>query len=341
MNAQKPAANAIAPTSQAARSKDPVQTVYALLASQKQQIANALPKHLTADRMLRIVLTELRKNPKLGLCDQLSVMGAVVVAAQLGLEPGGSLGHCYLIPYGKECQLQIGYRGQVDLARRSGNILSIEARCVFEGDEFQVELGTESSITHRPAFKSSVATHVYAVAKLKGGGVQFDVMSIAEVNYIRDTYSQAHKRDPEGGPWATAPEEMAKKTVVRRLFKMLPTSIEIREAMALDDDEAQHNAKAIDATWEVVPDRHDPSVMKAELAADSVGESIPTQDDKKNAEADRANALAELDKGIKHAMTLGAIPANVIGSTVADMRKKDVSDIYLAADLLLAVGTNK
>src|SRR5690606_19283017 len=117
----------------------------------KAQIQAALPKHMTPERMARIVTTEIRKNQGLVKCDRNSFLGAVIQCAQLGLEPGNSLGHAYILPYGKQAQLIVGYRGMIDLARRSGQIVSISARTVHEGDEFAYRYGLEESLTHRPS----------------------------------------------------------------------------------------------------------------------------------------------------------------------------------------------
>src|SRR5690606_22598960 len=130
-----------------------------------------------------------------------------------------------------EVQFIVGYRGMIDLARRSGQILSIEARTVQEKDHFEVEFGLDSKVAHRPAWEVAdrgALTFVYAVAKLKDGGVQFEVMSRAEIEAIRDAsqgYQMAKRYARDGkinSPWATNFEEMAKKTVIRRLFKYLP-----------------------------------------------------------------------------------------------------------------------
>ncbi|MBD1555247.1 recombination protein RecT [Pseudomonas typographi] len=205
-----------------------------LLASpkMKSQFAAALPKHMTAERMVRIVTTEIRKSPALVNCDQNSFLGAVIQCAQLGLEPGNSMGHAYILPYGKQAQLIIGYRGMIDLARRSGQIISIAARTVREDDFFEYEYGLDEDIRHRPSESDGQGriTHVYAVAKLQGGGRQFEVMSAAQVEAVRQ---QSKAKD--SGPWKTHWEEMAKKTVIRRLFKYLPVSVEIQKAVMLDE----------------------------------------------------------------------------------------------------------
>lgn len=206
----------------------------------QSQMAMALPKNLTAERLTRIVMTEVRKTPALLNCNQESFFGAVLQCAQLGLEPGSALGHCYLLPFGNgkardgrpNCQLIIGYRGMIDLARRSGQIQSINAYVVHEADDFEYELGLHPDIHHKPSplADRGPVTYVYAVAVLKGGGVQFEVMSRAEVEAVR-----AQSKAGKSGPWVTHWDEMARKSVVRKLFKYLPVSIEAVRAVEIDE----------------------------------------------------------------------------------------------------------
>lgn len=209
-------------------------TVQGLLESQKKQIALALPSHMKPDRMLRIALTEIRKNPALGECDPLSFLGAIIQSAQLGLEPGNALGHAYLVPYWnkkkgiREVQLIPGYRGFIDLARRSGQIMSISARVVHENDLFEYEYGLEEKLKHVPAKEDAgELVSAYAVAKLKDGGYQFEIMSRDQIDAI-STGTEI---------WRQHYDEMARKTVVRRLFKYLPVSIELAHAFELADRE--------------------------------------------------------------------------------------------------------
>lgn len=155
----------------------------------KQKLALALPKHLSADRMVRIAATEIRKNPALLNTTPASFLGAVMQSAQLGLEPGSALGQAYLVPYGNQCQLILGYRGMIDLARRSGQVLSLSAFAVHDGDEFNYQLGLHPDIHHVPSVEADrikkTITFVYAVANLRGGGYQFEVMSRAEVEAVK------------------------------------------------------------------------------------------------------------------------------------------------------------
>lgn len=231
-----------------------------LIERYKAEIQRALPKHMTADRMARIVLTECRKVPKLLKCDERSLFGAVIQLSQLGLEPGGALGHSYLLPFENkkagtiEAQIIIGYRGMIDLARRSGQIVSISARAVREGDHFLYSYGLNETLEHVPVGNEDAPlTHAYAVARLKDGGQQFEVLTRAQIDKARD-----QSKSKNYGPWMTHYEEMAKKTAVRRLFKMLPVSIEIARAVALDEaadlGRTQQNEAIIEGDIVDIPD---------------------------------------------------------------------------------------
>lgn len=212
--------------------QDKVNNVRDLFKRGESQIKLALPKHMTVERQLRIVMTTVQRVPALLDCNPQSLIAAVMQCSQLGLEPDGALGHAYLIPFGQQAQLIIGYRGMIDLARRSGQLSTIYARAVYDRDKFVYALGDEEKITHVRCDdgERGEMTHVYAVAKLKDGGKQMEVMSKADVDAIRK-----RSRAGQSGPWKTDYEEMAKKTVIRRLFKMLPVSVEIQRAVGLDE----------------------------------------------------------------------------------------------------------
>ncbi|HEK0386156.1 TPA: recombination protein RecT [Proteus mirabilis] len=242
------------------KTKDQMLVEFINKPSMKAQLAAALPRHMTPDRMIRIVTTEIRKTPALANCDMQSFIGAVVQCSQLGLEPGNALGHAYLLPFGNgkaksgqsNVQLIIGYRGMIDLARRSNQIISISARTVRQDDSFHFEYGLNENLTHVPGEnEDSPITHVYAVARLKDGGVQFEVMTHNQIEKVR-----ASSKAGQNGPWVSHWEEMAKKTVIRRLFKYLPVSIEMQKAVILDEKaEAnvdQENASVFEGEFEEV-----------------------------------------------------------------------------------------
>jgi recombination protein RecT len=208
------------------------ENIRTLLEKAKPQIALALPKHLSADRMLRISMTSIRRTPALLSCTRQSLAGAIIQAAQLGLEPDGVLGHAYLVPYKDVCTLIVGYKGLIDLARRSGQLSTIFARVVYSNDQFEYAYGLTERLEHIPsnAKDPGEMKFAYAVATLKDGSRQFECMSKREIEAIRD-------RSPAGksGPWVTDTAEMWKKTVLRRLCKMLPASVEMARAVALDE----------------------------------------------------------------------------------------------------------
>jgi len=214
------------------KQKGPMATIQGLLVSQRAQIEMALPKHMSTDRLIRVSMTALRRTPKLLECSTTSLLGAIISAAQLGLETDGALGHAYLVPYKKECQLVIGYRGMIDLARRSGQILSISARVVYENDKFEYSYGLDEKLDHIPAMDgrgSPIAA--YAVARIVGGGYQIEVLSMEQLRKAQDASQAKYK----GCPWEAYWDEMARKTAVRRLFKYLPVSVEMQRAIGLDD----------------------------------------------------------------------------------------------------------
>lgn len=204
--------------------------------SYKTQIAQALPKGLTADRMVRVVLTAMNKNPKLLECSKETIWESVLNCSALGLFPD-ALGRAYLVPYKGKCQLIIGYKGLIDLAYRSERIASINIQIVRQGDEFTREPMSMPPIRHRiiendgDTFREM--THVYSVVYLKGcEHPSIEVMTLREVQEIR---SRSMSKD--SGPWVTDFEEMAKKTVFRRHSKILPMSAELAQAMSVDDDQ--------------------------------------------------------------------------------------------------------
>lgn len=217
----------------------------------KNSLRDALPRHLTPERMACIALTELRRNPKLLECDPLSFIGSVVQCAQLGLEPG-LLGHSYFVPYKKECQLLIGYKGMIDLARRSGQVITLQAHVVYENDDFEFEYGLNPKLRHVPSRSNrGQIIYTYACATLKDGGSQFEVMSIEDIIKIK---SLARKGEfDKQFIWNNHFDEMARKTAVRRLFKYLPVSIELSRAISIDESAeygTQNNALIFDHEFE-------------------------------------------------------------------------------------------
>ncbi len=235
-------------TAALAKPGEAVKSLAAYLEARKGELAKVVPQHMAAERILKISLSACSRTPKLLQCDPASIYVALHTAAQLGLEPGSPLGSAYLVPFfnknvGRmECQFIPGYRGLIDLARRSGHISTIYAHAVRRGDTFEFELGLEPKLRHIPAVDADgEITHVYACAHLKDGGRQFRVMTKGEVEKIRE-----RSKSKDSGPWVTDWEAMALKTVVKQLVKFLPMSIELADAV--DHDTRVESGEALGET---------------------------------------------------------------------------------------------
>lgn len=201
------------------------------------EIKKALPSVITPERFTRITLSALSTNPKLAETTPQSFLGAMMTAAQLGMEPNTPLGQAYLIPFWNskkralECQFQLGYKGLIDLAYRSGEVSVIQAHVVCENDEFEYAFGLDPSLKHIPIRSGRGApTHVYGMFRTKDGGDGFEVMSMEEVREHAKRYSKAY----DSGPWQTNFEEMAKKTVLKRVLKYAPLKSDFLRGVALD-----------------------------------------------------------------------------------------------------------
>lgn len=202
--------------------------------SMEGEIKKALPSVMTPERFTRMVLSALSVNPKLASCTPASFLGAMMNAAQLGLEPNTPLGQAYLIPYGNSVQFQIGYKGLIDLAYRSGEVELVQAHIVYENDTFECEFGLEPKLVHKPADSNrGEPVKVYAMFKTKSGGYGFEVMSMDDVRKHAEKYSQTAKSS--SSPWKTNFEEMAKKTVLKKTLKYAPMKSDFVKAVVQDE----------------------------------------------------------------------------------------------------------
>lgn len=211
-------------------------TMQQYIKQMESEIKKALPSVITPERFTRIVLSALSTNRKLQETTPQSFLGAMMTAAQLGLEPNTPLGQAYLIPFKNhgvlECQFQLGYKGLIDLAYRSGEVSVIQAQVVYANDEFEYSFGLEPTLKHVPAMSDrGDPTHVYAVFRTKDGGYGFEVMSMDDVRAHAMRYSKAYSN----GPWQTNFEEMAKKTVLKKVLKYAPLKSDFVRAVAQDE----------------------------------------------------------------------------------------------------------
>lgn len=212
-----------------------------LLRKSWPRIAAVMPKQMNPERMYQLAVSCYNQTPRLSECSPQSVLSCLMKCSALGLEPSAvdGLGRAYILPFHNrktnayEATFLIGYKGMLDLARRSGQIRDISARVVHEGDEFEYEYGLTEGLRHVPSTEPTEGrkmTHVYMVAHFTDGGHYIDVMSRAEVEAVRK-----RSKSPNNGPWVTDYESMARKTVIRRAFPYLPVSVEAMSAASADD----------------------------------------------------------------------------------------------------------
>lgn len=227
----------------------------ALITSMKPQIEAALPSVLTGERFSRMILSAMSTTPQLAACTPQSFLGAMMQAAQLGVEPNTPLGQAYLIPFRNkgvlECQFQLGYKGLIDLAYRSGAVKDIQAHEVYENDTFEYELGLTPILKHKPAMKNrGEVIAYYAIYHTKDGGYGFEVMSKEDIQKHAEGYSQSYKSTYS--PWTNNFDEMAKKTVIKKCLKYAPLKTEFIRQLAADNtiktELAEHMTEVNDVT---------------------------------------------------------------------------------------------
>lgn len=215
----------------------PQRSIKDLIKVMEPQIKLALPSVITPERFTRIALSAVSNSPKLADCTQQSFLAALMNAAQLGLEPNTPLGQAYLIPYfskkknAYEAQFQIGYKGLIDLAHRSGEFKTIYAKEVYENDEFHFEFGLEPKLIHIPALRDrGEIAFYYGVFTLVNGGFGFDVMTADEVK----NFAKSASKSFGDGPWQSNFVEMAKKTLIKRVLKSAPIKTEFARQVQQD-----------------------------------------------------------------------------------------------------------
>lgn len=277
-----------------------VPNVRALLINEqaKKHLQAVAANHMKPERMTRLMVAAIQKNPKLAECEPITMLGAMMTCASIGLEPNTVLGHAYLIPFENkrkgitEVNLIIGYKGMIDLARRSGHVVNIHADVVFEGDDFSFEYGSNQHLTHRPAGSRENPTHAYCHAKLTDGEA-FVVLPYEVVLKTRDS-SQGYKTAVRSGkkdtPWIAHEHAMAKKTAVRALFNELPISLErISDALEVDDGNNAFAQFAMAPDAGVMPSTDDGKTIDGEI----VNEVPEPTEEQQKPKADPAKETAE------------------------------------------------
>lgn len=208
----------------------------------KHALAEVAPKHLTPERVVKMVLLAASRQPKLLQCSQESLLKAAMSSSELGLDCSGTLGRAWLVPFMNnktsrmEALFMIGTLGLMDLARRSGEIESISASVVYKQDGFHYEKGLEERLKHIPDYtedhKDSDIVGAYAIIRFKNGGHHIEYMPRKEIEKVR-----AVSKAKDSGPWKSWYSEMCKKSALRRALKYAPMSVQLQQAVSKTDEE--------------------------------------------------------------------------------------------------------
>lgn len=310
-------------TALAQRQNQAIDNVRRKMLSVKDRLFEGAPRHVAPERLITTALFAIRDNPQLLDCTIESLLASVRQAAFHGWELGGPLSQCYIVPFAvrgkkeKEATLIPGYRGLLDLVRRTGEVTQVDMEAVHRCDRFRVQKGDESSIIHEPSDDpkrlEEPITHVYVIVHFKNGGKQRSVWTSAEIDHHKETYSQgwktAEQRKTKDSPWHSHWLTMAKKTVLVDMVKrgLLPTSGEIRDMVYRDEAASQVSVidpgRAPDAE-QVSYDDHQAAAAEA-LAIESQPEptGMAEQVEKVKRQIDECRSLQQVTDTVAEAST--------------------------------------
>lgn len=286
-----------------------------LIKAFQAKISAVVPKHIQEAVILNAVMNSVRKNPRLLNCTTGSMLSAIMCCAETGLVPDNPLQLCHLVPFKGQVVWIPGFRGLVELARRSGEIGDVDSDIACENDEFYYERGLNQNIIHKPNLHDrGEMTHVYAIMWFldKRIRAKFEVMTVDEVNAIRDA-SPGRDNDP----WRKHYGQQARKTVLKRLMKAAPLSPQL--ALAINQDNLAEAGEELDLHETV-----------KQLQEDVAGQRVPATD-----------KLADDLK--KTAVESGALPEELPDpedipddSAALEAAKKEIQDLVEANKPILS-----
>lgn len=318
----------------------------------KMRLQLVAASHMKPERMMRLISGAIRTTPKLAECDPMSLLGGLMTCAGLGLEPNTIMGHAYLIPFknGKkgitEVQLVVGYKGLIDLARRSGHITSISAHVHYSDDElWEYREGTSACLDHVPGPQEGQKLHAYAITTFRDGGHAYVVLPWSKVMKIRDGsqgwQTAVRFNNKAKSPWSTHEDEMAKKTAIRALAKYLPLSVEFRDAITVDGGKADfaafamNPAEQLDATPEDDEGQTiDGEVMPVDEADEEEAKAASKVDEKPKQEPKKAKPVDETPKDEPSQGDVEDHASGLVERIMADLSEADSAD---AADAVMAL----
>lgn len=213
--------------------KNPVAVFSGFMEKFKPQLALALPKHLTADRMARLALTAFSTTPKLQECDPKTIAASIMTAGQLGLEVGVN-GAGYLVPYGRTCTFVPGWKGLVDLVARSGRG-TVFTGVIFKDQEYTfIDGARRDLIIHNETDLDDPAdiTHAYAIGWVKDAAIPVvELWRVSKITKHRDKYNKVGGAHYSFRDW----EMYCRKVPLLQVLKYMPCSVEVSNAVAVNN----------------------------------------------------------------------------------------------------------
>lgn len=301
-------------------------TFPAMLHAYKDEIARALPKHINPDRMARVALTCFRQTPALADCSPASVFASVIQASQLGLEPGLN-GRAYLIPYKGECTFVPGWKGLVELANRTGRS-ACWTGAVFDGDEFDYQLGDSPFVRHRPRGEDDPEKllYVYAVGRIKGNDWPVvEVWPIGKILKHRNRYNKVGKSHYSYKEW----EMYARKIPLLQVLKYLPASPELETALALNDAAEAGTGQGITLEG-AIASTYDPPPPPADTAEDGADAPKSKTDSKpKSGDGGFVATYAQVRAALESAKTddAKALARDMIRGVADETQRKELEEV--------------
>ena len=197
-----------------------------------------------ANSFMSSVISVANGNPQLRNAEPMSIIGAAMVAATMQLQVIPTLGQCYIIPYGKKAQFQVGYLGLLQLCQRSGQFKKILAAPVHEGEYVSGDEFDEEYVFDKKQKKSDKVIGYMAKFELLNGFTKVAYWDIEKVKAHATKFSQAF-RAGFNSPWKSDFDAMAQKTVLKSILKFAPKSIEMQNAVTFDQSVINTNTSDV------------------------------------------------------------------------------------------------
>lgn len=299
---------------QVATTKEKKGTLGEWLKERKESFLQALPANtVNVDRFMQSAMLAITnpKMPNLRLCSKESIFRSLKEAASYGLELNGTFGQAYLIPYNEKvngkyemtCHFQLGYRGIIQMARRSNTIKTIAAEPICENDYFKCKLASGRTIEHEIDITKERGDVIgyYCLVELCNGGSQFKVMSKKDIENHRDKFSKAYDAKDPNNIWNKNFDAMALKTVVIQALKLCPISIEAMDAVITDErkdikdisDDVEYTVSDVPAETVEIPAIEEPKEQPKEPKSETKKEPVQPSFDEMNAMTPEEESLAE------------------------------------------------